>query len=99
MHSNNTVIYYGRLIAEPEQLAPLTSPVLGMFGSEDRGIPVESVRAFESAMQQAGKPASINVYDGAGHAFANPSGTRYDATAAEDAWAKTLTFFEEHLKH
>jgi carboxymethylenebutenolidase len=38
------------------------------------------------------------VYDGADHAFANPSGTRYDAEAAEDAWAETLAFLEKHLE-
>ena len=30
-------------------------------------------------------------------AFANPSGTRYQAEAAADAWAKTVAFFAEHL--
>ena len=40
----------------------------------------------------------LHVYEGSNHAFANPSGTRYDAEAAEDAWAKTLAFLEERLK-
>ena len=31
------------------------------------------------------------VFEDAGHAFANPSGTRYKAEAAEDAWMKTLS--------
>jgi carboxymethylenebutenolidase len=34
----------------------------------------------------------------AGHAFANPSGTRYNKKAAQDAWNKTKAFFEENLK-
>jgi carboxymethylenebutenolidase len=38
------------------------------------------------------------VYPDAGHAFANPSGTRYDARAAELAWERTLRFFEQHLR-
>ena len=92
------VIYYGRLISEPDQLASLTAPVLGLFGELDGGIPVESVRAFESAMAAAGKDASIHVYPDADHAFANPSGTRYNEEAATDAWEKTLAFFAEHLK-
>ena len=92
-----TVIYYGRLETETAALAPLTSPVLGIFGGEDRGIPVEGVRQFEAALAELGKEASIHVYEGAHHAFANPSGTRYDAEAAEDAWHKTLEFFSAHL--
>jgi carboxymethylenebutenolidase len=93
-----TVIYYGRLTTDRERLAGLSSPVLGLFGSEDGGIPVSSVRAFEAAMRQLGKDPSIQVYEGADHAFANPSGERYDAPAAEDAWKRTTTFFAEHLR-
>ncbi len=83
---------------EAADLATLTSPVLGIFGAEDRGIPLDSVKAFEAAMNEAGKSATIHVYDGADHAFANPSGTRYQAEAAEDAWQKTAAFLAEHLQ-
>ena len=93
-----TIIYYGRLVTEPEALEPLTSPVLGIFGAEDQGIPIDSVRAFEAALGDLGKPAAIHVYEGADHAFANPSGTRYNAEAAEDAWMKTVSFLAGNLK-
>jgi carboxymethylenebutenolidase len=92
-----TVIYYGRLVTDPDELQPLSSPLLGLFGDLDQGIPVETVREFESALDSLDKEATIHVYEGADHAFANPSGTRYDAEAAEDAWAKTLAFFAQHL--
>jgi len=95
---DGAVIYYGHLITDREQLAALDAPVLGIFGAEDGGIPIESVREFETALIELGKNANVVVYDGAEHAFANPSGTRYDAGAAEDAWAETLAFFEEHLE-
>ena len=61
--------------------------------------PVDGVRAFESTLGELGKDATIHVYEGAEHAFANPSGTRYNAEAAEDAWSKTLEFFGEHLRN
>lgn len=93
-----TVIYYGRLVTDPEKLMALRAPVLGLFGSEDQGIPVETVREFEKAMKELGKDVRVHVYEGASHAFANPSGTRYNAEAAEDAWAKTLAFLDETLK-
>ena len=95
---DGAVIYYGRLITDRERLAALDAPILGIFGAEDDGIPIESVREFEAALNELGKDANVVVYDGADHAFANPSGTRYDAEAAEDAWAETLAFFEEHLE-
>ena len=92
-----TVIYYGRLRTDEEELSALASPLLGIFGELDGGIPVETVREFEAALERLGKEASIHVYEGADHAFANPTGTRYQAEAAEDAWAKTVAFFAEHL--
>ncbi len=79
-------------------MAALRAPILGLFGSEDRGIPVASVREFEAALASLGKSAEIQIYEGANHAFANPSGTRYDEKAAQDAWAKTLRFFSEQLQ-
>jgi len=93
-----TVVYYGRLVTDPEELKAVQAPVLGIFGSEDQGIPVETVREFEKAMKELGKDVRVHVYEGADHAFANPSGTRYNAEAAEDAWAKTLAFLAETLK-
>lgn len=92
------VVYYGRLVTERDRLARLDTPLLGIFGAEDSSIPVEDVRRFESTLQELGKDAEIHVYDGAGHAFANPSGERYEPEAAQDAWEKTLVFLAEHLK-
>ncbi len=93
-----TVIYYGRLVTDQDELAPLQMPILGFFGSEDQGIPVDSVHAFEQSLNALGKDAAIHIYEGADHAFANPSGTAYQAEPAQDAWEKTLAFFEAHLK-
>ena len=92
------VIYYGRLTSDETQLSKIEAPILGLFGSEDGGIPVSSVREFETALENLDKPASIHVYEGANHAFANPSGERYEPEAAKDAWEKTTAFLDEHLK-
>ena len=93
-----TVIYYGHLTTDEKELDSLASPVLGIFGALDQGIPVESIREFEAALAALDKEAVIHLYEDADHAFANPSGTRYNEAAAEDAWAKTLTFFGRHLR-
>ncbi|MEM8808637.1 MAG: dienelactone hydrolase family protein [Cyanobacteria bacterium P01_G01_bin.38] len=91
-------IYYGRLETNPEVLAPLQMPIIGFFGGLDQGIPVEDVTAFETTLNELGKTAEIHIYPEADHAFANPSGERYNPEAAEDAWEKTLAFFAETLK-
>ena len=93
-----TVIYYGRLVNDKEKLQKLDMPILGIFGAEDRGIPPEQVKEFESQLKDLGKTVDVNIYEGAGHAFANPSGERYNEDAAKDAWEKTVAFFNENLK-
>ncbi len=92
------VMYYGRVVTDPEELKALDTPLLGIFGADDQGIPVDDVRKMEAALEVLGKDVAIHVYEGAGHAFANPSGTRYQAEAAKDAWEKTTAFFAGHLK-
>lgn len=89
------VVYYGEPVTDRARLAPLQMPLLGLFGGADGGIPVAQVRQMEAALQELGKDVTIVVYEGAGHAFANPSGQRYDAEAAEDAWARTTAFLSE----
>jgi len=92
------VLYYGRIETDPEALAPLAAPVLGHFGGEDDSIPIEEVRAFEAAAVEAGKDVTVHLYDRAGHAFANPSGSSWEPEAARTAWERTLAFFDGHLR-
>ncbi len=92
------VMYYGAPITDRSALSNLRAPVLGLFGGLDKGIPVDSVRAMESAMKANGRSVAINVYADANHAFANPSGQAYNAAAATDAWEKSLAFFRANLR-
>ena len=92
------VIYYGGLTSDRERLRRINCPVLGIFGEEDRAIPVAGVKTFEKAMKYLGKDISIYIYPRAGHAFANPTrGSSYRSEATADAWNKTLAFFNKHL--
>ncbi len=94
-----TVIYYGRVNKSAHDLRTLTAPVLGHFGTLDQGIPVSMVEEFQAAAAEAGKSdlLTIHFYE-ADHAFANPTGSRYDAEDAALAWERTTAFFETHLK-
>lgn len=91
------VIYYGAVTDNEERLLPLDVPILGLFGEDDRGITVESVRGFEEALENLGKNYEIEIFEDAGHAFANPSGNNYNAAIAEQAWQKTVDFLRLHL--
>lgn len=92
------VIYYGQLDTDRSHLETLQMPILGFFGEDDGGIPVEQVREFGNVLDELGKDAEVHIYPNADHAFANPSGGRYNAEAAEDAWRRVEAFFDTHLK-
>ena len=91
------VIYYGHVTDDEERLRPIQAPILGLFGAEDRGIPVDLVNRFESTLDRLGKDHEIHIYPGADHAFANPTGDNYNREAAEDAWQKSLDFLAQKL--
>ncbi|MFQ5775910.1 MAG: dienelactone hydrolase family protein [Kiloniellaceae bacterium] len=91
-----TVIYYGRVDRPAEDLKSLEGPVLGHFATRDKWIDEEMVAGFERAMRAAGKSLEVHWYE-ADHAFANPTGARYDAEDAQLAWRRTLAFFRKHL--
>jgi carboxymethylenebutenolidase len=90
------IAFYGRAL-EPEQATQVRIPVLGLYGSEDHGIPVESVRAMEAALKQAVVPCQFQIYEGAQHAFFNDTRASYHPEAAADAWARSLAWLREHL--
>jgi len=91
------VIYYGQVTDDDEKLRPISAPILGLFGAEDTGIKVESVETFRASLERLRKDHEVHIYPGVGHAFANPTGTNYNAEAATDAWARTLEFLGRHL--
>ena len=91
------VIYYGQVTDDEDSLRPISAPILGLFGADDTGITVESVEAFRASLERLRKEHDIHVYPGVGHAFANPTGTNYNAEAATDAWVRTLEFLGRHL--
>jgi carboxymethylenebutenolidase len=92
-----TVIYYGRLVTEPETLSKIKWPILGIFGDQDQSIPVSSVEQFEKALTENGIINEIYIYKGVGHAFANPSGENYAPNETKGAWQKTLVFLNKYL--
>ena len=91
------VMYYGHPEEDPKALENLKAPLLGIFGTKDKSIPPEVVQEFDEALKAAKKEHAFHSYE-ADHAFANPSGTRYDEKNAAAAWAEVRKFLAEHLK-
>ena len=91
------VMFYGSVETQKDAFKPLQVPLLGIFGNEDRGTPLDQIRAFEAALKESGKDATILVYPGVGHAFFNEDRPSYDREIANDAWERTKAFFRSHL--
>lgn len=85
--------FYGPL--EDVDPAKVSLPVCGSYGARDSGIPAQSVRAFAAALKV---PNDIRIYDNAGHAFFDDQRPSYVASAAADAWKRTITFLEKYLR-
>ena len=103
-----TAVYYGgNIVPRPDapatgpvlldQAGGISGPIIGFFGDQDRGIPVENVRKIEETLKGLGKEIEIHIYPGAGHGFFCDGRESYNKAAAKDAWPRTLAFFQQHL--
>jgi carboxymethylenebutenolidase len=99
------VAWYGRLAAGSTPLQPtypvdlaaqLKAPVLGLYGGEDQGIPLETVEKMRTALQAVKSPSTIHVYDGAPHAFYADYRPSYRPDAAQDGWQRLQAWFKQH---
>jgi carboxymethylenebutenolidase len=93
------VINYGHLADDQQSIKKIKAPILGIFGAQDRGIPVEDVKKFGQALKQAGNKVEIVIYPNAGHGFQNPiNKDRYRADDTADAWKHIVDFLASTLK-
>lgn len=97
--------WYGRLVGDKtmkQQKHPidiavdLTAPVLGLYGGQDEGIPLESVEQMRQALHAANAKAEIVVYPDAGHAFNADYRPSYHEESARDGWARMLAWFTQY---
>jgi carboxymethylenebutenolidase len=92
-----TVMYYGLPVTDVNLLRKLQGPILGIWARRDGWITPEKVAAFDIALKDAGIKHEFRSYD-ADHAFANPTGGRYNPAAAQDANEATRRFLKSVLK-
>lgn len=104
------VAWYGRLVGDktannPKQpveiAAELKAPVLGLYGSADTGIPVDTVDQMKAALAKASsnpsaKASKFEIYPEAPHAFHADYRATYREGPAKDGWAKCLAWFKQH---
>lgn len=93
------VINYGHLATERSNLKKIHATILGIFGGQDKGIPVADIRKFETQLQSLGKKVDIHIYPDAGHAFENPNNQQgFRAEDATDAEKITAEFLKKNLQ-
>ncbi|MFN4063640.1 dienelactone hydrolase family protein [Parazoarcus communis] len=99
------VAWYGRLDGAPSENNPqhpldvaakLHAPVLGLYGGQDQGIPLDDVEAMKSALASANSPSTFVVYPDAPHAFHADYRPSFRATEAADGWQRALEWFKRH---
>lgn len=90
------VVFYGSAPAA-EKIAKVRVPVLGIYGETDERI-TSKVPEVAEIMKKSGKRFEYKIYPGAGHAFYNDTGERYNEAAAKDAFTRTLAFLRENLR-
>ena len=87
-----------RTVGPLDVATQINSPVLGLYGEADLGIPVADVKEMEAALKAAGKTAEFVIYPGAPHAFFADYRPSYRAEAAKDAWGRCVAWFNKCLK-
>jgi carboxymethylenebutenolidase len=100
------VTFYGSGISEgrfgyPPQLeraGQLQTPWLGLYGDLDKSIPPDQVESLRATVTEAKVLTEVVLYPGADHGFnCNDRENTYEPTVAEDAWRRTLAWFDAHL--
>jgi len=87
------VSYYGSALPTLLPLArEVTCPSLHHFGTADDFIPLETVEKIRAAVTSGNRRVQFFTYDGAGHAFDNPSPMFHHEQASALAWQRTLAF-------
>jgi carboxymethylenebutenolidase len=75
----------------------LSSPLLGLFGAEDKYPSPEQTAELEQTLTKLGKTFEFHTYDDAGHAFFAVDRPSYRPQAAVDGWNRVFDFFGRHL--
>lgn len=90
------VAFYGRQPAG-ESVPGIEAALLLHFAGLDERVN-QGWPAYEDALKRHGKAYAAHVYPNVNHGFHNDTTPRYDESAAELAWCRSLDFFARHLR-
>ncbi|MEI2582691.1 dienelactone hydrolase family protein [Scytonema sp. PRP1] len=99
------VAWYGRLVGDATELTPkhpvdiastLKVPILGLYGGQDTGIPLDTVEQMRSRLASSSSKSEIIVYPDAPHAFFADYRPSYREKEALDGWQRLQAWFKRH---
>jgi carboxymethylenebutenolidase len=97
--------WYGRLIGNTSDIIPkhpvdvaatLKVPVLGLYGGQDTGIPLDTVEQMREQLKASSSKSEIIVYPDAPHAFFANYRPSYREVDAKDGWQRVQSWFKQH---
>jgi carboxymethylenebutenolidase len=99
------VAWYGRLVGGKTPLAPaqpidiaagLKTPVLGLYGGKDSGIPLDTVERMKTELAKGQSKSEFVIFPDAGHAFHADYRPSYVEADAKEGWRRCLAWFKAH---
>jgi carboxymethylenebutenolidase len=90
-------VFYGRNPSPIDLVNNIHCPILGNYAGADMAITESDINLLKQALTRYGKTFDIKTYPGAPHAFFNDTKESYRPEAANDAWKRTLRFFDKYL--
>ncbi|PAX57040.1 dienelactone hydrolase family protein [Brunnivagina elsteri] len=99
------VAWYGRLVSESTELQPkhpidvvstLKVPILGLYGGQDTGIPVNTVEQVREKLKSSNSKSQIIIYPNAPHAFFADYRPSYRDSDAKDGWQRLQKWFKKY---
>ena len=97
------VAWYGRLVGNSTSLTPthpvdiaakLKTPILGLYGAQDGGIPVTTVVEMKDALAKGSSKSEFVVFKNSGHAFHADYRPSYAEADAKDGWTQCLAWLK-----
>jgi len=99
------VAWYGPLARPITPLTPKNPPdvidqlkvaTLGLYGGQDKSIPLDQIKAMQAKLYAAGDASRIVVFPDAGHAFFADYRPSYVKADAETSWRDATAWLTEH---
>lgn len=90
------VPFYGLQPSTADTLK-IKAPINAQYGELDTWV-TPGWPGFDATLTEAGVPHEGHIYKGANHGFHYDTTPRYDQAAAEEAWRRTLEWFNTYLR-